>query len=374
MDRVEGDEIGVRAEVRPRYSLSFHFNERYTPQDITKALARLGEREVALSHPAQEIYRLLTSFERADWSNIENDPVLKGSLNLSPALLVSLFRLRDTRDWASLVLAQYPRLSGSLAREVSGRQAEVEEMINEALQMGGRYQKRICELWERQRRFFMFLAADTFVEARGLNLREQFLSPLKLVEQQQGYDPHFPNLRSRANGTRFPFGLRAFHGTLRLARQAVAQDSIFTALAQEYQFAFMAHAHYMQAIRTEAERELGAKIAVSSHGFVQEGGEELTGARLAEFLRTNQLIAAMRAIAEKDYGGGVLDMKEVKEIVGLGDFAYLLSIMMVDPAVNEGVTLFPIVEEANLKSLEIPYQDFYHYNQTHSFLRVVAQM
>jgi len=372
MDRVEvDDERKARAEARRHPSLDFRFNEPPAHLTITRALAKLSERKISLARPAQEICKLLTSPPEADWMNIRGDCILKASLGLSSSLLASLLGLAETGGFAALVLSSHPGVKGALATRVAEKGREAQGIIEEAHREGEDFWRIMKGRFDEQRNIFLFLSAEAMCTKYGLDLSGHFLSPLKLAEWQAGYDPHYPNLVSRAAGTRFSFAARALHGTLRLVRQAIAQDSICSALAQEYQFVFAAEAQHLQSIRAEAEHELGIEVAVSDSGFVQRAGE-LEEAKLREFLRTNPLIYAMRAVVERDYGKGILTDKEraTTDVASLGDFAYQLAMLMVDPAVSEPLTLFPVeAERALFMPLEIPFRHLYHRNQVYLMLR-----
>jgi len=216
------------------------------------------------------------------------------------SVLWSLYQIRDTRNWATLILSKHPDVSPGTKKLLEPDLEFIKILVDTPANKWEKMHQRMAELINGERLEGLFLSADILCREKGLDLEKDFLSPLKQFEMGIGYDPHVATLDSRAAGTQIPFPLRALVGNLRFARQVLAQGSLASAVTQEYQYILTTHAYFMNVIKTELEKAFKVKLELEKRNFVLKEGN-LEGINLDEFFATNPVIQNMCDIVMKDY-------------------------------------------------------------------------
>ncbi len=351
----------------------FVFLQPPSPQAIVEADKALALRPMEPQERMRQVYQLLTDYEaEPDWQNIDQDPVIRESLNLPLPLLLSLYQNNRMQPIIAYVLSKRPDVPETEKGKLEGLDF-IANLTQKPKDQWREYERAQSQLINSGRKELLYLTADKLCRGNGLDLEADFLSPIKLAEMKLGYDPHMGTLESRAASTRIPFALRSLVGRLRFARQAIAQGSINSALIQEFQYIFTTHTHFMNIVRLELEKKFPIKVSVTNEGLVLEEGEiDETAAK--EFWDTNEIVQAMLRIAEADYGARTIFHKPVAKFSDIGHHAYHLAIAMVDPAISEALVDCPMIETAVIHALHIPERKLYRYNQHLLLLRGLARM
>lgn len=336
------------------------------------------QEQLPVRHPVSEVYRFFNDFPELNLADIDADPVIQAARELSPALLLSLFRLSSTDMIAAHILKDDSRFPHDL-REQFQKKTEDLEIITDGYQSGkpDKLAQSLAHYAYKGRDILLRLTAPELLAKEGLQLHRDFLSPLKMMEMSIGYDPHIATVESRAAGLQIPYQIRSLSGNLRLAQQARAQDSMISVMVQEYQHMHIAHAHFLNIIRNRVATATGAVVDYQKHTLTSDA--EISPQTLTEFAHSDPVFTLMRAIAKRDFMhlgdtwfDGERDHMEIGEVESLeqmGDLAFETAMMMVDPSVSDFGTQFPEIEASLSHGLSVPYGFLYHYNQSYLLLR-----
>lgn len=334
--------------------------------------------QLPIQHPVSAVYQYLDSFPELDLAKIDEDPVIEAARNLSPALLLSMLRLSGVDDLAAYILKDNNALPGSL-RDKMDPMAEHIDYLSGQFKSGKpeRMAKSLAYFPRHGRDILFNLVAPELLEHEGLQLHRDFLSPLKLMEMGIGYDPHIATIQSRAAGLQIPYQIRRLEGSLRLAQQARAQDSMISALVQEFQHLHLAHAHFFNMIRTQLQTALGVPINMSKNRFMTDS--EIPQGALTEFAHTDPVFTLMRDIARTEFihlantvnedDPDRMEIGEVQSMEEMSTHAFDTAVMMVDSSISNTLTAFPEIEVSGTEEFTVPKGFLYHYNQNYLLLR-----
>ncbi len=335
--------------------------------------------EVPLVSKVLDVMHALDTLRHQEIGVFDNDPVLEAATHLSIPLLLSSVQLAATTDFGAYVLSRHPRIPSDMRGYFASQSAAIEELIQRA-KAGKRenYDRSLGQIVARARRRFVDLCAGDLCRQQGLDLQQDFLEPLKLLEMNLDYDPHLPTIRSRAASTNLPIMVRTHSGRLRFAQMALAQGSLTSAAAQEFGHVFAVHAHFMKLIMKEVENTYAVEMDYDGKEFILKNGQ-LNTDKLQGFIASNQLIQLLLEIIQRDYGDisagagktfELFDLSAVHDLKSLSSIAYKISILMVDPAINEALVGLPDIEDAITRGVIIPKGGLYNYNQQHLLLRM----
>ncbi len=345
---------------------------------VKEATAIIKRSEVPVAKKALSVMQSLSALRHLEIKKIGDDPVVEASTHLSIPLLLSAAQLDATETFGAFVLSRCERIPADM-RDFFKKESELLGELQERANAGKdeAFDQALGRIITAQRSRFVDLCAVELCRQRGLDLERDFLEPLKLIEMNNCYDPHLPTIESRAASTNIPFPVRANSGRLRFAQLAKAQDSLTSALAQEFGHTFAVHAHFMNIIKNEVEKTFDVELDYNGKEFNLKKGH-LEGDKIQGFIASNQLIQLFLKIIHYDYEDilmpkGTFPLFKLDKIIDLesfSDLAYKISILMVDPSINEALVGFPDIEDATTKGVIVPKGGLYHYNQMHLLLRL----